>query len=306
MFENEHDFKRVVAGLKVDTTPNLAHKERLRRQVLATFKTAGPDLNPKPAQLGVRTVLKLAVAAAIVVTATIGVHQFGHREAMPSMLEPVRLATHEMPWLHATVTEYLDEGDRTEEQWNNSVSKVTYIQASSGFVFCSEYGDAPRHLVYNPRARSVIVKKLPPAGFFGAQSAYTLIDAATVLASNGQDAVRVWDDFHECRAVQMYELQKADPGIRFRGQIVGLLRIKLITDPETKRLVAAHVEYEDHDKLVLARQDWIVRYPASGPQSIYDLGVPRTARIIDATAQPVGTPADLPRPISTPAQADRS
>ena len=33
----ERDFEKLVAGLRVDTEPNPAHKERLRQQMLATF-----------------------------------------------------------------------------------------------------------------------------------------------------------------------------------------------------------------------------------------------------------------------------
>ena len=38
MSENEHNFRKLVAGLKTDDQPNPAHRERLRRQMLATFE----------------------------------------------------------------------------------------------------------------------------------------------------------------------------------------------------------------------------------------------------------------------------
>lgn len=305
MFESERDFKKAVAGLRIDTTPNLAHKERLRRQMLARFQAAGPAIGPGPLRSGIGTIIKLGVAAAIVVSAVIGVGLLHRQDVRPSMLAQVRAATHEMPWVHATVTEYRDEGDRTEEQWNDMVSKVTYIQTSGGFVFCSQYGDTPRQLVYDPRAKAVIAGKLPAKGFLGVKAAYTLVDAAEVLATKGRDCVKAWADFYECRAVQVYEIEQANPGFKFGDQPVGLLQIKLMADPETKRLVAARVEYQGDNRERLARQDWIVKYPQSGPKSIYDLGVPRSARIIKATARPTGTPEDRPRPISTPADAGR-
>ena len=40
MTENEHDFRKLVAGLKIDAEPDPAHRERLRRQMLQTFEAA--------------------------------------------------------------------------------------------------------------------------------------------------------------------------------------------------------------------------------------------------------------------------
>ncbi len=309
MFENEHEFKKAIDGLNIDTTPNLAHKERLRGQMLAEFKAACPAATVKPMRSGFRIAAKLAVAAAIVVAAVVGIRQISPDSGEGALiLEPVKAATLEMPWMHATITEYRDGGDRTDEQWNDFASKATYIRTSSGFVYCAEYGESPRHLVYNPQQRSVLVKRLPPKWFFGVKSAYTLVDAAVALAADAKSTVRQWPDYHECRAVEIYEIEKVRPGIKIKGQgqsEVNLLRIKLMADPQTKRLVAARVEYEDDDSVILASQDWIVDYPTSGPKTIYDLGVPRTVKIEDVTALPIGTPPDQPRPIGTPAPAGR-
>ena len=35
MFDNEKDFKRIVDRLNIDNTPNDAHRENLRRQMLS-------------------------------------------------------------------------------------------------------------------------------------------------------------------------------------------------------------------------------------------------------------------------------
>jgi len=308
MFDSERDFKKAIDGMRIDTTPNLAHKVRLRGQMLSEFKAAGAVAAPAVVHSGLGTIVKLSVAAAVVVAASVGVHRLSPRRNPGALiLEPVRAATVERPWLHATITEYRENGDRTDEQWNDFASEVTYIQTSNGFVYCSEYGDSQKHLVYNPKTKSVLVKKLPPKWFLGVDSAYTLVDAAVTLGADAQTRVRQWSDYHECRAVEMYEIEKADPGIEtWSGhQTVGLLRIRLMADPESNRLVAARVEYEDEDATILARQDWIVDYPTSGPKDIYDLGVPRTARVEDVTAKPIGTPPDQPRPIGTPSPVGR-
>jgi hypothetical protein len=44
-------------------------------------------------------------------------------------------------------------------------------------------------------------------------------------------------------------------------------------------------------------------YPQAGPASVFDLGVPASATVIDRTRQNIGTPGDQPLPVSTPAPA---
>jgi len=41
MSGNEHDFRKLIGGLRTNDEPNPAHRERLRRQMLETFEQAG-------------------------------------------------------------------------------------------------------------------------------------------------------------------------------------------------------------------------------------------------------------------------
>jgi hypothetical protein len=70
--------------------------------------------------------------------------------------------------------------------------------------------------------------------------------------------------------------------------------------------VAAHVEKQGPRGALLAREEWAISYPQSGPEDLYALGVPRTVRVIDRTAQAIGTPSEEPRSIATPGETGRS
>ena len=66
MIENEHDFQKLVAGLKVNDEPDPAHRERLRRQMLQTYAEAarGGTSNLK---FQIPNFKRLAIAAVVLV-----------------------------------------------------------------------------------------------------------------------------------------------------------------------------------------------------------------------------------------------
>ncbi len=309
----ERDFERLVGGLEIDTEPNAAHKDRLRQQMLATFETVGrsvgPSLAPAPQKASpvvLRLVAKVAVAAVIVVAAIFGTQAVVRRASGPPSLNQVRQATQRMAWLHAVVTEHRDGTVRTEQHWNDFSSRKAYILASDRSVIVSEFGLGRRELLYSPQIRAVVVSELPGRGLFGADSAYTLVDSFSVFAARNDVSVAQWTERHEGRKVLMYEIDRSDPGATVGGRRVDRLRMRLMADPETRRLVGAHVEQRNSAGAMLSRQEWVVSYPQSGPMSIYDLGVPESARVLDHTSQTIGTPSQEPRPIPTPEDLGRS
>jgi len=79
MFKDEADFEKVVGRLNIDTEPNPEHKQKLRRQMLSVFKQTGQKSTTRI--IVFRTlrsitmkspVIKIATAAAIIITVLIG------------------------------------------------------------------------------------------------------------------------------------------------------------------------------------------------------------------------------------------
>lgn len=309
----ERDFEKIVAGLEIDTEPNPAHKDRLRQQMLATYEVVGRSVGPRlvpAAERSERSVFalaaKLAIAAAIVVAAAFGLRQMVGGGWGPPSLDQVRQATQKMDWLHAVVTEYRDGTVRTDQQWNDFAGRKAYILASDKTVVVSDFGSGRRELLYSPQIKAVVISDLPSKGLFGADSAYTLVDSFAVFAVKEDVEVARWTERYEGKKVLMYELEKLDPGATLGGRRVERLRMRLMADPETRRLVGAHIEHRTGSGSLLSRQEWVVSYPQSGPMSLYDLGVPETARIVDRTSQATGTPPQEPRSIGTPEDLGRS
>ena len=299
MAENEHDFRKLVAGLKIDAEPDPAHRERLRRQMLQTFEeTARGGISNFKFQIS--NMKRLAVAAAVLVAATIGVWAWLGRSG-PMTFDQVRLATEKMPWIHALVTGYQNGDVRTTQHWYNFAAQKTYAVMNDGSVLGWDYGARREQFIYSPRVKAVVVSELGPAGPFGAGSAYNLIDAFAVFAAKDDVETTTWTAEHEGRTVRAYGIEATATGLNMGGRPAARIRIAMMADPATKRVVAANIEYRGHDGSTLTREEWVIDYPQSGPAGMFDLGVPANARVIDRRQQPVGTPGDEPAVIPTPA-----
>ncbi|MBN2137918.1 MAG: hypothetical protein JW720_08925 [Sedimentisphaerales bacterium] len=83
MFKDQADFEDIVARLNIDDEPNLAHREKLRREMLSVFDKEAEQRSDgaRVIKIGGRSWLrspfvKLAAAAAIAIVAAIGAYQF--------------------------------------------------------------------------------------------------------------------------------------------------------------------------------------------------------------------------------------
>jgi hypothetical protein len=84
MFKDEADFEKVVSRLNIDTEPNPAHKQKLRRQMLSVFNQA--EQEPSSRIIVFRAlrriimkspITKIAAAAAIIIAVSVGIHFLG-------------------------------------------------------------------------------------------------------------------------------------------------------------------------------------------------------------------------------------
>jgi hypothetical protein len=84
MFKDEADFEKVVGRLNIDTEPNPAHRENLRRQMLSVFNQAGQESATRIIvfralrRLIMKSpITKVAAAAAIITAVSICIHYLG-------------------------------------------------------------------------------------------------------------------------------------------------------------------------------------------------------------------------------------
>jgi hypothetical protein len=309
MFENERDFQKLVGSLKIDIEPDPAHRERLRRQMLQTFEQAraggqrtvgaGPRACPAMGNhRGLPLHVRLAIAAAILVVAAVGVWSlWGHG---PATFHQVRLATQKMPWLYAVVCRYQGGEVRTERHWYNFAAEKAYAVMDDGGVVSWDYSEGSKKLSYSPRIKALLISDLSIPGV-GVDSTENLQCVFAMFAA--QDDVSGWAAQYDGKTVQSFEIEKTEPALTIDGKTVGVLKATILADPQTKHVVAASVEYQTGAGSVLAREEWVVSYPQSGPASVYDLGVLASTPRMDGRRQRIGTPGGEPAPIGTPAPA---
>jgi hypothetical protein len=332
MFENEHDFRKLVSGLKIDAEPNPAHRERLRRQMLETFEQAqavcsvpvraskgdpGPQsqssaigsptkrnesrLGTQETPYGVTTSVlrlpffRLAIAAAVLIAATVGVWSFFGPG--PVTFHQVQFATQKAPWLYAVVSRYQNGEVRTERHWYNFAAQKAYAVLDDGSAVGWDYAAGPKKLAYSPRLKALTISDLSAPGV-GAASTENLLTVFAVFAA--KDDVSGSTSQQDGKTVRSFEIERAEPDLIIPGKAVSLLKATIMADPQTKHVVAASIEYRDGSGGVLAHEEWAMSYPQSGPASLYDLGVPASATIIDRTRQWIGTPGDGPTPTPAP------
>jgi len=303
MFETEHDFRKLVSGLKIDVEPNPAHRERLHRQMLQVFKQQGVSSLKSEVSRGSPTlptshfklpISYLAVAAVLVIAATLGVWSLVGRG--PATFHQVRLATQRMPWLYAVVSRYQAGEVHTERHWYNFAAQKAYAVMDDGSLVSWDFAGSKK-LAYSPRLKALTISDLWAPGV-GTGSTENLQGVFAVFAA--QDDVGGSTAQYDGKAMESFAIEKAESGLSVGGKAVSLLRATAFADPQTKRFVAASIEYQGSGG-ILAREEWVLSYPQSGPASLGDLGLPASTAVDDRTRQRIGTPSDEPTPISTPA-----
>jgi outer membrane lipoprotein-sorting protein len=151
MFKDEADFEKVVGRLNIDSEPNPAHREKLRRRMLSVFNRA--EQEPSTRIIVFRTlrriimkspVTKIAAAAAVIIIAVLTISQFGSSgvawAALAEKIEGVesvcRLTTNvKMQGLPQgqtpktkTIAYYSSEyGTRAENYINDKLSFIMYL-----------------------------------------------------------------------------------------------------------------------------------------------------------------------------------
>lgn len=308
MSENERDFRKAVSRLKIDDTPNPAHRERLRRQMLQAFEEAGRPDGPKVHRLPQpaarrRTFpfLKLAVAAAVVIGAAVTVYQVSRpADAVAAEIAQVRQAVRGMPWMHVRSV----EGSQVEQRWYDMAADKLYLATAEGWIWCWDSGAEQKQFVYNPKVKTLTVGDLPRKGFYDSGSVFAMLDTITTSRQDEGASLERHVDTLDGRRVRVYRFETVRPDDGTSIQRGGVQRVAARTaetftvDLDTTLILAAHTEYLDSGGQVISRRVHEIDYPQNGPASIYDLGVPLSARVVEMRRNYISTP-------STPAPAPR-
>lgn len=217
-------------------------------------------------------ITRIATAAAIVIAAIIVIHQSGGSVGLTTIaIADISEAMKKVPWMRMTVGGISRTIDGPVELLIGFYAKVSASKDSDGNINFLDYSEH-KSFRYDSQNRTLTVDYLYEDDFpEHLSSAFALVESVEKMTQ--QEGVQVVTREGEYKG-QNVQLQE----IRMEGaEHVAQLCIQ----PDSKLLLAIQAKVTDPNGTETIAGEMTFEYPRAGPDDIYDLGVPRDARIID-------------------------
>jgi anti-sigma factor RsiW len=242
---------------------------RIIREQNIELKSAGPFLGFL--RIG-RTIMrkpttKFAAAAVIVAAIVISLSQFNQPIVKAVEFSDITRAMQQASWLHMTTT---GPSMWPADLWVGFESKILATKSTEQVSFASEKDH--KLSVYDPNSNTIVSHYMEsfPASMASPITVLTTIEKSLVERPGVQTTVRTGT--YEGRKVQIQESKMTEQA---RSAVV-----TFYLDRDSKLLYSGEVKATDATGKVTAFT-MSFEYPRSGPQSIYDMGVPHDARTGD-------------------------
>lgn len=224
-------------------------------------------------------ITKLAAAAIIIAFMLVMYFSNGSVGITTIALGDIAEAMIKQPWMRATIRGGSVPG--IAEQWVGFETKVQAYKLTTGKVF---YWDAlnDRTYEFDPDNNTITVGYLDKDEFpLELSSPVALFEGMTEMLKQQGARITIRRGEYDGRSVQIQEII-----LKNAGQQGNQTSATLYIERDSKLLLANRVKVTDPNGNTVAGAEMTYSYPQSGPGSIYDLGVPRDARIIDKLPQP--------------------
>jgi len=222
------------------------------------------------------TITKIAAAAVIAIVAMVAMYQLGNSiDGSAAALARVVDNTGRMPWLHQVAKGFVNSEQVTLEQWVSFDSKTCATKRSDGSI---EYRNLTefREYVYDPCSQTITVslvkKKDYPAFVDIAFPAFYLDGVIKKLGDEGGEVAKRTDKY-KGKAVDVYE-------VSFSEHTAKASHLKLFVNSEKHLVIGEEVKATDEYGRILIDCKIEIDYPENGPVSIYELGVPGSAKVV--------------------------
>ena len=214
---------------------------------------------------------KLAAVAVIIIAVMIGVNHFGGSiDGATVAFAQITENMKEMPWMHGVV-----EGPGEKfEAWFSFEKRVMASKRIPGEI---RYHDSLKNIVqiYDPDTNTI-------------ETSYPTTDA---LAGVGQSVIdfpkavlKLFDGKDEKIIQETGKYKGKDAKIyKMSGFLGGMdMKVEMIVDKDENVLLFANQKVFDKAGVLTMEANAYFDYPENGPNSIYDVGVPTSARIISS------------------------
>jgi len=249
-----------------------AWKERFPREVEILKSGSAESLSGRPKKWGIimkSRITKLAAAAVIIVVALIGVQRLGVPvDGAATALAQVAEAMKKVNWMH--VVNKSSGGDT--EEWYSFESRLSAIE-KDGEVTYWDYGKDIKKYIYDPDANTITICDISGESFaLGTETPLGMIERLIEMEQQrGAKLIRKAGQYEQIQA-EIWEVT--------RPQGDAVETIQLFIDINRHLPLMVKVRYVDSSGAIAYEGDVRFEYPESGPRNIYDLGVPKTAKVV--------------------------
>jgi hypothetical protein len=247
---------------------------------------------------------KFAAAAVIVLAVILVLVPFGKSiDPASAAWAKVLESTNKMPWIRINFTNLIDSNSlgfaKTGERWLNAASKIDAVKSDVGI----DYADCNNMIryTYYPQKNELLINIIPdlPGMFYeGFQTNSDFLEACYRISSNSENRkVEKSDGEYQGKKVVIYTINKniyALTGNFYatneneKFTLISIHKTEVYVDPKTNLIISIfHKSIEPSSGKLKQDMISIFSYPEKGPQSIYDLGVPKDVRMVDKTYQPL-------------------
>ncbi len=265
-----------VESLPATTSAEL--DERVLGNVMGTLeeskKKKSSTIQPNIWRIIMRSrITKLTAAAVIVIAVIICVNQFGGSIDGASVLYArVKESIEKKPWIHAKHTILRGEKKFGGEEWFSFERKIAIGIEDNGKIEYSDFSNQKRY-DYLPTPGTITISQIKePPSLLEAKTPLEL--CKRVIEMKGASGAKFSQSLIERdgKTLEIWEVvQLGDTGSE---------KIKLFIDTQEYLPIVAEVSHTDHTGKTTYQGTIEFKYPESGPKNIYELGVPKDAKIV--------------------------
>jgi len=220
-------------------------------------------------------IAKLAAAAIVIAVVLVGINQFGGSiDGANVAFGQIKQAVENVPWVHSVNS----NSNCSDEGWLSFVRQIEINKKADGKVTYTDYRKKVKY-VYSPETETITLSDISNKKFaLGTTDLFSLIEAyLDKERARGAELTRQNGLYHDMPA-EILAITRSENN--------WTEEIKIFLNTESYLPLAVEVESGDLNGESSYIGHVTFDYPENGPQDIYALGVPQSARIIDLLPEP--------------------
>jgi len=275
------NIKKLINQSHISTAPDT--DERILASALTEMKsrTEKTSAQQKPNVWRIimkNRITKVAVVAMMIIVVLIGIDYFGGSAdpanvAWGKMIE----STKQLPWMHIIMESELDSGKQRFEVWISFALQVVASKQSSGEV---SYADGQKHVEYkyDPREKVIKISYLSEDVTKGSASVSNFWETWLKQVAEFSTESTTEIGQYNGKKARIYKFKASKNEMSYESMIT--------VDISRNLPVFGHQKSFDSNGNLIKAKDLYFEYPEEGPSSIYDLGIPRDAKVSDFPSRP--------------------